>query len=96
MNDLRPAGIDAKQAGVELGHPLANEQSRSRKPSSSTSQRGATNVTEKSSALLESSKVEATKMLDRHKAGLRLAGWDLDLNAMETTSSTRVTVTGSP
>ena len=49
-------------------------------------------ATEKTLELLESCKMIASGILVQYEAGLRKAGWDMDLNAMETTSSTRVTV----
>ena len=50
------------------------------------------NTPEKTLELLESSIMGASGMMVQYEAGLRKAGWDLDLNAVETTSSTRVTV----
>ena len=64
---------------------LVNALSNSKKSTSST---------EASLELLEASNTSATKLLQKYEADLRKAGWDLDLGALETSSSTRITVEG--
>lgn len=71
---------------------LANELDSSPKEALSRDQEGTRKETNKAYELLEISKKSAANTIEQYEAGLRKAGWDLDLGALETTSNTRIVV----